>query len=417
MVVDTRNIHGHSIKLLGEPRHVTVEGVKNMFSSLGFDVQDIFMGTATKVVGGAPSAALMKTSQINIQRAEKWRGEGATILEGILAERRGVIEEKQVDVLCALKVVELAVVRGNSPNPHTIFILTEDMDLDPAANLATEWRAKVIRVAPGNIHQRSDNKSGWMLITRKDFYTLCAFPGTPESATKLRRSLVRTITDCVEPRRYSFLRYEGQPDEDQPKYAVLRSNQGLHVKMENPEPGLKYKDKISLRVQDVRMNDRSQGFPDIYVGESPDNGYLHNIVSAKILYWSGQDRIYVQIDRGGNQYHIPVPVGEALAPNDEIILLLRSSNKVGDRSYIYLGPSVDLSDDAAEETHLQFGTVTKIEGNLGFVKVGSGDEWVMKISSSLEDKILIGSQIRVANTGYIHLNTERPLCFPLSSAL
>lgn len=247
-----------------------------MFSSLGFDVQDIFMGTATKVVGGAPSEALVQTSQINIQRAEKWRGEGATILEGILAERRGAIEEKQVDVLCALKVVELAVIRGNSPNLHTIFILTEDMDLDPAANLATEWHAKVIRVAPGNIHQRRDNKSGWMLITRKDFYTLCAFPGTPEAATKLRRSLVRTITDCVEPRRYSFLRYEGQP-----KYAVLRSNQGLHVKMENPEPGLKYKDKISLQVQDGRMNGRSQGFPDIYVGESQDNSYLHNIVSAK----------------------------------------------------------------------------------------------------------------------------------------
>lgn len=125
----------------------------------------------------------------------------------------------------------------------------------------------------------------------------------------------------------------------------------------------------------------------------------------------------MQIDRDGNQYHIPVPVGEALAPNDEIILLLRGSNKVGDRSYIYLGPSVDLIGDATEETHLQFGTVTKIEGNLGFVKVRSGDEWVMKISSPLEDKILVGSQIWVANTGYIHLNAERPLCLPLSSTL
>lgn len=146
-----------------------------------------------------------------------------------------------------MKVVELAVIYGKQP--HTIFILTEDMDLDPAANLAKSWYAKVIRVAPGHIYNRTDNDSGWMLITRKDFHALCNFPGTPETATKLRRSLVRTIKDGAKPRNYSFLRYESKSG-----CAVLLSNQGLYVKMKSPPTGLKHKNKIPLYVRDIRLN-------------------------------------------------------------------------------------------------------------------------------------------------------------------
>lgn len=411
VVVDTRNMHGHSRKLLGEPRYVTVHGIKSMFSSLKFDVQDIFMGTATKVAGSTPSVALKETRQTNARRAEKWKSEGAEVLEGILAERGGVIEEKQVDVLCALKVFELAVIHRDQP--HTIFILTEDMDLDPAANLAKSWGAKVIRVAPGHIHQRTNNNSGWMLITRKDFHALCNFPGTPETATKLRRSLVRTIKDGAKSRNYSFLRYEYKPDYD---YAVLLSNQGLYVKMKSPPTGLKHKDKIPLCVRDIRLNGQNQTFPEVYVGQSHDGEYLKNIVAAKVLHWTSQDRISVEVDTDENPKQILVPTGEALTPGDDVSLMLHNGSKVGDKSYIYLGPNKDLDCDAINEKHLQFGTVTKIERDLGFVRVSSGQNWVMKVSQTIKD-IQVGSKVRVADSGFIHPNTGLHLCFPLSSAL
>lgn len=410
VVVDTRNMHGHSIKLLGEPKHVTVNGVRSMFSLLGFDVRSIFMGTATRVVGGAPSDALTNMSQINMGRAEKWKNEGAEILEGILAERGGVIEEKQVDVLCALKVVELAVLHGGTKSSHTIFILTEDMDLDPAANLATRWGAKVIRVAPGRVHQRTDNASGWMLITRKDFHALCNFPGKSEAATKLRRSLVRTIMDGSAPRKYSFVRYESKID-----CTILRSNQGLHVKMEGPHMGLNYGDRLSLCVRDVRLSEQSQSFPDVYGGELYDATYLNNVVSARVLYWSSQDRISVEVD--GNKQNIPVPTGESLVPGDGISLMVRHSSKFRDRSYVYLGPNEDLTPDAVGEDHLQFGVVSEIERDFAFVTVPMGRKWVAKISSFIGPPIKVGSQIRVVDTGYLHPHTGLHLCLPLSSAL
>lgn len=217
VVVDSRNMHGQGRKVFGRAHHVTVGGIRNGLANLGFVVEDVHIGIATRTSTPNPSEQLARMRDENIERAATWTADGARVIEGMLAERRGDVEEKQVDVLCALGIAELAVRR----DPPTLVLLSEDMDLLPACQLAAKWGAHAITVAPRRVHER-EGEHGWALLSPADLAVTLGY-SNPERMVRLRRRAAEVLTQPAD----QTLRYRVIGWDARTQVARVESNAGV----------------------------------------------------------------------------------------------------------------------------------------------------------------------------------------------
>jgi hypothetical protein len=148
VVVDSRNVRGQSRKTFGHSRETEVSGIGAALYDYGLTPVEVQVGIATRTSTKSPSGRLQDAIGRNVRYRDRMTKKGARVLEGHLVERKGELEEKQVDVLCAIAVADIADRIGtHSCQAQCIVVLSEDMDLIPAYEFATARGVPVVRAA------------------------------------------------------------------------------------------------------------------------------------------------------------------------------------------------------------------------------------------------------------------------------
>lgn len=197
VVVDSRNVRGQVADCFGQPRHVHVAGVIEMLAAYGFAVTDVYVGVATN--GRTNGSRYLADSLQNNQRyaAEIVSHPAGHVLEGRLVERAGPagpqLEEKLVDVLCALQVARLAQQIKDGGRTGAIIVLSEDMDLIPSYEFAQELGVTVFAASNDIVDTRAQH-SRWVLLTEAALEAAAGRPYGRDLGSDLRRRMARLLT-------------------------------------------------------------------------------------------------------------------------------------------------------------------------------------------------------------------------------
>lgn len=201
VVVDTWNLRGQCFDVLGERRYPNVEGIKKALDSYGFEVTNVFAALAVDT-GPHPSTRIkecLKTSKVYVDRIEA--APDATMLRGRLVERDGALEEKLVDVLCALRVFRCATEIANGDSKaEAIVVLSEDVDLSPAYELAAEYGVPVYAASNETVYSR---RGPWLILGDSAYLNMCGRSLGSEQGHERRLALVNQLLTPTESRSFA----------------------------------------------------------------------------------------------------------------------------------------------------------------------------------------------------------------------
>ncbi|MGH8926380.1 MAG: hypothetical protein ACRDWA_17405 [Acidimicrobiia bacterium] len=154
-IVDSRNIRGLSETMLGFARNPTSQGLDTALSRFGFEVVESYFSVARP--RASDRQRLERQDAANREYLDLLRRDPRVRpLEGSLRRYSdGSIEEKMVDVLCAVECVRQAkrIADGDS-SAEAVLVLSQDIDIKPGVELAIEFDVPVLVVSPGAIHNR-----------------------------------------------------------------------------------------------------------------------------------------------------------------------------------------------------------------------------------------------------------------------
>jgi hypothetical protein len=197
VVVDSRNVRRQVSDCFGQPRQVHVAGIIEMLAAYGFAVTDVYVGVAT--TGRAGGSRYLADSLQTNQRyaAEIVSHPAGHVLEGRLVERAGPhgaqLEEKLVDVLCALQVARLAQQIKDGSRGGVIVVLSEDMDLIPSYEFARELGVTVFAASNDIVDTRAQY-SRWILLTEASLILAAGRPFGRDQGSGLRRRVSQLLT-------------------------------------------------------------------------------------------------------------------------------------------------------------------------------------------------------------------------------
>ncbi|WP_454853912.1 hypothetical protein [Promicromonospora soli] len=325
VVIDSRNLNGAIRGAFGLPSAVTWAGVRAGLRRHGLDAVSCAVGTATRVVGGSKSSSnVARAQKKNLEFRDRLVDEGAEVLEGILAQRDDKMEEKQVDVLCALKVADLAAQkRLGQIDIDAIVVLSEDMDLVPAYLLAENYGVPTYAAATQTVYKRQD-QANWLLLD-EGILAEFASPSGRRRGLGVRNLVAKIVVgDVRDPLRWSVFVPSASPGSP----ALLTTNSGLKGRM--IENSLKRKDKADLHAVGVTV-DPSGRFPFLELGRAPVAGPMAGISRGKIEYWAEPTRVAVRLD-GGSSVVLTAPIGAGLP--GESVAVLTTSGRQGGRYFV-----------------------------------------------------------------------------------
>jgi hypothetical protein len=188
VVVDSRNVHGMIVDVLGVGATPSVSGITKALTRYGMKVVDVAVATATRTVGKNVPPAISDTLRINTSYAEKIRTEGGRVLEGILqASQGGRPSEKQVDVLCAVELIRMANrIKAETLDARAVILLSGDKDIEPAVLFARNELGIPIYTAAQSM---VDNGGGdWLLLDELALQDIAGSHAAPRGS--VRRSLI-----------------------------------------------------------------------------------------------------------------------------------------------------------------------------------------------------------------------------------
>jgi len=156
-IVDSRNIRGLAGSVLGVTRNPTPAGLGACLERFGFQLESAHFSVA--LPRDRDRNRLGRQLEENTRYIEYLRRDDrVSILKGELHKHRGGrIEEKLVDVLCAVETVRQAKRIADPATPTTteaVLVLSQDADLRPGIELALEFHVPVLTLAPGKVHVR-----------------------------------------------------------------------------------------------------------------------------------------------------------------------------------------------------------------------------------------------------------------------
>lgn len=327
VVVDSRNIFGQTRRRFGIGSHVTFGGVTDALARIGFEVVQGFVGIATLPAAKSPSQNLAGMCDRNRLQKARFEAEGFTVMEGLLAERNNQIEEKQVDVLCAVKVAELAVAATSRDSGlEAVVVISEDMDLMPAFDYATRLGVPVYAASVDTVHRRP-SQADWLLLSDQ---TLALMQGLPESRADSLRAKVASI--ALEGRTQS-LRWTGYGVSRPGRPTVMKSNTGL-LGYWNPTRPVQRNRKYDLHP--VSLTVSSDGFPFLNLSDTEESGGFEDVVLATAKYWVEPTRLAVQVDGDATSISLTVPPGAVLPGERLAVLRTTMSNSPG---HYFVGPA------------------------------------------------------------------------------
>lgn len=314
-IVDTRNMWGQSLDIFGVGRRIEVQGVIEGLQAYGFAIRKVHAGIATMSSQARPSELHRRSLDQNVRYAEAIEKHACgSVLRGRLAERDGVLEEKLVDVLCAIEIADevLRIREGSSP-AQAIVVLSEDMDLIPAYNFARKYNVRIFAASNATVDTRPD--SDWILLSESPLTSIFGnIPGRYRGA-RLRNYIAQQVASG------NRLEMTFEVVGSSAECVFLKHNSGIQARwMSAPRGRYNRGDKHALAVIGVAPETRGSNFPQYLVGArgsqaTPSAGTCE----AEVLNWRSPGRLEVRLASGEKKV-INAPLGCAL-PGMRVLLI------------------------------------------------------------------------------------------------
>lgn len=154
VIVDSRNLLHQIEDVTGSLTHATVDGVVSALDVYGFDVQQVHVGLARARAQDREVLARQDQENEALQDAVEQHEKGRVLLGELHAKGDGVVNEKMVDVACAVDVCRQ--IADSSSEPAVLIVCSADTDLSPAYQYAKELQYPLYVAAAGDVNRRSD---------------------------------------------------------------------------------------------------------------------------------------------------------------------------------------------------------------------------------------------------------------------
>jgi hypothetical protein len=321
VVVDSRNIRGQAGKMFGWPRQANVDGIRRALIQYGFDVIDVVFGVATRSADNAPSQHLASSLSTNRAYRDRLIADGAGVLEGYLVERKGRAEEKQVDVLCAVKVCDLADrIATNLHKAKCIVVLSEDMDLMPAYEFARERGVPAYAAAFDTIYQRDDQRE-WLILSEPAMAAAVS-PQGRYFGSELRSKLALIATSSEDPKPLTWTVHAPLGD----GLFLMRGNLGAPA-LWKPDREVAIRDKAALFATSLTIHPHEGGrFPHLILSDvRPPQGPMPDVEAATVAYWQSPTSLKVEL-ADASLATVRATPGIAL-PGQDVAVLRRTSGR------------------------------------------------------------------------------------------
>lgn len=315
-VVDSRNIWGATRSRFGSGRPVLVEGVREALRAYGFEVVDVYVGIATTTTKPNPSGRLASSLASNERYATAVEGSPhGHVLRGRLVERNGELEEKLVDVLCAMQIARSAhdIVSLRSA-ARAIVVLSEDMDLIPAYEFAQELGVPVFAAAQATVDTRDD--ASWMLLGEGTLRTACARPSGRLIGQELRQELTKWLT-ATHPHQMNF---KVRAWESRSNSLRLVHNSGaIGIWHDPPRAATRTVGAVHrLHVAGVEPCQSERDFPLVTLTDASPTWPPAGLVTATVEEWRSPTRVSVKLASGSTRGMTATP--GTLLPGDPVLV-------------------------------------------------------------------------------------------------
>lgn len=295
VVVDSRNVRRQVSDCFGQPRQVHVAGVIQMLAAYGFAVTDVYVGVAT--TGRTGGSRYLTESLQNNQRyaADIVSHPSGHVLEGRLVERSGPhgpqLEEKLVDVLCALQVARLAQQIKDGSRGGVIIVLSEDMDLIPSYEFARDLGVTVFAASNDIVDTRAQH-SRWILLTEAALTLAAGRPYGRDLGSDLRRRMSQLLTAD------SFHALRFKAGQHVKGAVLLQHNSGARVIWPRPPASYRHHKGATHHLYVHGLDWAEAPFPRLVVDASPPNGRCAGLQEGVVAQVPTPTRVTVQLPGG-----------------------------------------------------------------------------------------------------------------------
>lgn len=363
VVVDTRNAHGMFRSSLGIAGHPTCAGIVKGLARYGFDVVDTAFAVGTRTTDKKPRGPLAASQKANQDYAAKLLKEGARVLHGMLQVKgNGEVEEKQVDVLCAVEVIRLALdITSQKHSAVAVVLLSIDKDIEPAVIFAREELSVPILTAAAT---GIDNRQGeWILLTEEALLDMAGSHGAPRGRVR-RHIIVQFLKNHTVATAWTAkVMPSGQ--------IVFRNSQGLEARFLDEELrnlNLSHNDTVNAYPIGIAKVER---FPRLVISKSPKASlpeFQELTINARVR------TTYAEVMSAGKEVRIHTPTGY---PREGVSVLLESLD--GGNGLRFVGESsLPVSLQVENDIHL-VRLVSRTTSGDGVVVMPDGGRGILKI--------------------------------------
>lgn len=293
VIVDSRNVMGQYADVFGPKRHVSVNGVISMLATFGFSVTDVFVGLATQGKSNGSSYLTKSLEKNQALAADIVSHAQGHVLEGRLVERgpRGSqrLEEKLVDVLCAIQIARLAHEIKDKSRSGVIITLSEDMDLIPSYEFARDLGVTVFAASNDIVDARSAH-SKWLLLTQASLGEAAGRCFGRDQGRELRRSMARMVTATSPVKITTSV---GAPCRDG---LLVSHNSGAQGFWKPVGARPAFNAKVELHV--VGLDWEDVAFPRLLLGDAPVAVPLPGVTTGTVERIPTPTRVTVSLPRG-----------------------------------------------------------------------------------------------------------------------
>lgn len=330
VIVDSRNVHGQVRDLFGHGRQISVGGVVEMLTGYGFQVDEVWVAIATQ--GDARHGSkfyadsLVRNGEYASRIVSDPRGH---VLEGRLVQRGPHVEEKLVDVLCAIQVARLSHDIAAKRRDGVIIVMSEDMDLIPSYEFAEELGVTVYATSNDRVDTRA-TYSRWLLVPEGSMAKSCGRVFGRFQGSELRRYIARLLTQTSAP----TVNFKAGGVDPKTRQVFLQHNSGATAVWHHPPVAYQHH-RGSVETLTVHGCDFEHGpFPRLVLGDkAPASWPPPGLIKGEVLAWKTPTRASVRM--GAVTKTLEMPPGTVLPG---MLVLAHHASAGAQEAWRFVGP-------------------------------------------------------------------------------
>jgi len=316
VVVDSRNVWGATRRQFGAGKRVVVEGVREALRPYGFEAIDVYVGIASTTTATSPSPRLARDLEVNGKYAAAVNASPfGHALVGRLVERRGDLQEKLVDVLCAMQIARSAhEIAARQTPAKAIVVFSEDMDLIPSYQFAQDLHVPVYAAASATVDTRPD--SSWLLLGESALRMSCERAHGRFYGQRLRQEICEWLA-AQTPRRMSF-KVRGW-DAKKSRLRLAHRSGAIGI-WRDPPPEADHTVGAAheLHVVGLEPCTSERDFPLVTLSRQPAEWPPPSLVTATVREWDSPTHVVVILPTGPTQ-GLNATIG-SLLPGDRVLV-------------------------------------------------------------------------------------------------